>query len=318
MPATHGCVAREGRTPRRKGARYNAAMRIWDVIREFFAGWGIRRAEGACHSYQTMSGPAHVYEMVYDDGKPVRVIRVQGTFQSATYIDDDECYELVFAYHRAYNAVFEAADAAHPVRRVAMLGGGGFSYPKYLIAHHPDVSVDVVEIDPMMVSLARRWFYLDRLEIEFETEKNDRLRIFTEDARRFLEETSERYDVILNDCFVARTPVMSLATIEAVRAIAARLNEGGLYLTNVISALRGERAELLHAVMRTLGQVFSHVYVLPGSEGLPRLVDNYVVVASNRALDLAHVINVEPTTGEGVLHDALIEQYERDFYLEDV
>ena len=298
-------------------ARYNAGMCSWDGIRNFFAGGGACRPGAPWRSYQTLSGPARVYEMVYDDGKPVRVVRVRGAFQSASYLDG-ECYELVFAYHRVYNAMFDVADAAHQIRHVAMLGGGGFSYPKYLIAHYPNIFVDVAEIDPMMISLARRWFYLDRLELEFDTEKDGRLRIFADDARHFLEETPQRYDAILNDCFTARMPVMSLATLEAARTISARLNEGGLYLTNVISALRGEKAALLHAVMRTLGEVFAHVHVLPGSEGLPRLVDNYVVVASDRALDFPHAIKVEPTTGEGVLRDAFLERYEREFHLADV
>ena len=133
-----------------------------------------------------------------------------------------------------------------------MLGGGGFSYPKYLVAHYPDISVDVVEIDPMVVSIAERWFYLDRLIAEFDIEQTDRMRVFVDGARAFLEESGDDYDAIVNDCFAARIPVMSLATAEAARVIHTRLTPGGLYLTNVISALRGPRAKLLHSVMRTL------------------------------------------------------------------
>ena len=263
--------------------------------------------------YRTMAGTASVYEIIYDDGKPVRVMNVKGTYQSATYLEE-ECYELVFGYHRAYNALFQAG---FPIRDVAMLGGGGFSYPKYLISHYPDVSVDVAEIDPMVVSIAERWFYLDRLAAEFDTDENGRLGVFVQDARDFLEEPGRTYDAIVNDCFAGRVPVMSLATVEAAHAIHERLNPGGLYLTNVISALRGPRAKLLHSVMETLGREFAHVHVVPGSEFLPRPVDNYVVIATDGDYRFAHSIDVHPESGAELLIDDRIEDYEDEFFLLD-
>ena len=279
--------------------------------------------------YRTMAGVANIYETVYDDGELVRVMNVKGTYQSATYLEQD-CYELVFGYHRAYDALFHAGV---PIHRVAMLGGGGFSYPKYLISHHPDVAVDVAEIDPMVVSIAERWFYLDRLKAEFETDETGRMAVYVQDAREFLEETAallqasdpatellehvERYDAIVNDCFSARVPVMSLATVEAAHTIHACLNPGGMYLSNVISALRGPRAKLLHAVMRTLQGEFAHVYVVPGSEGLPRLVDNYVVIATDGEYAFPHATAVEPDPEVEVLIDAHIDEYEHEFFLVD-
>lgn len=267
-------------------------------------------------AYKTMAGTTHIYEIVYDDGRLVRVMNVKGTYQSATYLDD-ECYELVFGYHRAYNAMFQADPPCPSIRRVAMLGGGGFSYPKHLIAKHPDISVDVIEIDPMVVSLAERWFYLDRLAAEFDTEETGRLAIYVEDARAFLEEGEDSYDAIVNDCFSARIPIMSLATREAAREIHRHLNPGGMYLTNAISALRGPQAKLLHRVMATLQQEFAHVHVVPGSEGLPRLVDNYVVIATDGDYRFPHEIDVQPDPGTELLEDAFIEDYEDEFFLLD-
>lgn len=300
-------------------------MSVLSNIREIVAssfGLGGRMKR---RKYRTMSGNANIYEIVYDDGELVRVMNVRGTYQSATYLEED-CYKLVFGYHKAYDAMFTAGV---PIRRVAMLGGGGFSYPKHLIATHPEVSVDVAEIDPMVVSIAQRWFYLDRLAAEFDTEETGRLGIFVEDARDFLEVgpglepdgedggAPIRYDAIVNDCFAGRVPVMSLATREAAQTIHARLNPGGMYLTNVISALRGPSAKLLHGVMHTLSQEFAHVYVLPGSESLPRMVDNYIVVATDGEYRFAHEIHVQPDPGTQSFVDARIEEYEDEFFLVD-
>ena len=347
-----------------RGFPYNGRMSVFSNIREIAAATFGLDGHMKRRKYRTMSGNANVYEIIYDDGNPVRVMNVRGTYQSATYLEED-CYELVFGYHRAYNAMFQAegapaagelvanrrpgarkpsdliapgrgnagqggsghgyagqgssghAPGGFRIERVAMLGGGGFSYPKYLVAHYPRISVDVVEIDPMVVAIAERWFYLDRLMAEFDTEENGRLGVHVADARDFLETCSGGYDAIVNDCFAARVPVMSLATVEAARTIHARLNPGGLYLTNVISALRGPRAKLLHSVMATLQREFAHVHVLPGSEGLPRLVDNYVVVATDGDYEFAHSINVEPDPGTQFLVDARVPEYEDEFFLID-
>lgn len=265
---------------------------------------------------RTMAGTMRIYEMEYDDGKPVRVMNVRGTYQSASYLDE-ECYELVFGYHRAYNALFAAREGGLPCASLLMLGGGGFSYPKYLISHDPAIAVDVVELDPTVVAVARNWFYLDRLIAEFDLDETGRLGIYEDDAREFLEAPGKRYDVIVNDCFDARIPVMSLATREAAKLVHERLNPGGLYVANVISALRGSRAKLLHGVMRTLSEEFSHVHVLPGSEALPRLVDNWVVIATDGDYSFAHAIDVTPDATAPVFADEGIDDYEREFILFD-
>ena len=286
-------------------------------IRDALSGALGRYGRDGRRIYRTMAGRMRVYEAVHDDDKPIRVMNVRGTYQSATYLDD-ECYELVFAYHRAYNAMFEAQKAGFSIRRVAMLGGGGFSYPKYLIAHYPDIAVDVVEIDPMVVSIAERWFYVDRLRAEFEDGQDERLGIFVDDARAFLEEPGDAYDVILNDCFTGRIPTMSLATAEAAQEIHRRLQPGGLYLANVISALRGDGSSLLHRVMFTLQREFTHVHVIAGCELLPRRVDNYIVIATDGDYAFPHTIGVEPDPGTRLLVDACIDDYEREFYLMDM
>ena len=68
-----------------------------------------------------------------------------------------------------------------------MIGGAGFAYPKSLLVNHPGVRLDVVEIDPAMVALAREHFCLDRLEALLAVEgRADDLRIFVEDGAAFL------------------------------------------------------------------------------------------------------------------------------------
>ena len=70
-----------------------------------------------------------------------------------------------------------------------MLGGAGFSYPKYLISHYPAKTMDVVEIDEGMVELAFKYFYLDELFDEYNLYENERLKIYVMDGRGYLATT---------------------------------------------------------------------------------------------------------------------------------
>ncbi|MEE8722119.1 MAG: fused MFS/spermidine synthase [Eggerthellaceae bacterium] len=268
-------------------------------------------------SYPTMFGKAHVFTVRYDatiaahrqadddaddavrssaaptdsdandpapddEGAPVwvRVLEIGGAYQAATFITDDACYDLVFDYCRLFDRLFETGI---PIRRVLMLGGGGYMYPKHLISQYPDVALDVVEIDPAITALAERYFYLDRLIEEFVTERTRRLRLVNDDARHFLDElpSDVRYDAIINDCFAGRAPVASLAGSDAARLIHAHLTPGGAYLVNAIAALEGPAAAPLVDLGRTLSPTFSHLCCVPCRRFAKDDTDNVLVIATD-------------------------------------
>jgi hypothetical protein len=88
-----------------------------------------------------------------------RLMRVMATGphakQSAMYLDDPSALAL------PYTRYFRLVEHFVPeMRRLLVLGGGGFSFPKYALANYPNVSVDVVELDPGIVALARDYFEL--------------------------------------------------------------------------------------------------------------------------------------------------------------
>lgn len=82
-----------------------------------------------------------------------RLMRVMSTGpranQSAMYLDDPSALAL------PYTRYFRLAEHFVPeMRRLLVLGGGGFSFPKYALANYANVSVDVVEMDPGIIALA--------------------------------------------------------------------------------------------------------------------------------------------------------------------
>ena len=191
-------------------------------------------------SPQTRFGSALVYDQDDENGDRVRFLTVNGLKESATYVDERWC-ELVFPYTQRYDLMFAAGI---PIRRVLMVGGGGYSYPKYLISHRSDVMLDVVEIDSAITELAREFFFLDRLEDEYSAQASGRLNLVCADGRDFsaaraTDAQAPRYDAILNDSFAAGVPAPSLTTVEAATAFRGCLAPEGLYLSNVVSSLRG-------------------------------------------------------------------------------
>lgn len=269
------------------------------------------------HLVRTKHGMAYVYTRPAADGEPVRVLRQGGVFQSASYLGE-RCFEPVFAYHRAFDAMFETG---RDVRHVLALGGGGFAWPKHALAEHPDLRVDVVEIDPAIVRAARRWFFVDELAAQVGAVEGScvagaaqgasassgqaaRLGIIVADARTYLERPGAPcYDAIVNDTFSGREPVRRLATAEAARACKDHLVPGGLYLANVVSQRDGADLAFLRDTVATLSQVFANVQIVPAlDEGLAG-EDNYLVVATDGTLSLADAVPFDDDFLGSVMHD---------------
>lgn len=236
-----------------------------------------RRQQEVFIRFDTMAGPCRIFTIERKDGL-VRVMNIAGTMQSATYLDDDAYCDLPYAYTRDYDCMFMAGV---PVRDVLVLGGGGYSYPKHLIAHHPETYVTCVEIDPMVTAIAHRYFFLDRLFEEYDLDDNGRLQLIEGDARAFLEESTDRYDAIVNDCFKGMSLVRSLVTREAAQLYHEHLNENGVYMANVIGAVEGARSNAMRRILHTLSTEFAHVYVLPGQPSMLSTCDNNVVIATD-------------------------------------
>ena len=183
-------------------------------------------------------GELRVCDSEYD-GEPVRMLLVDGTQESATYMEPWRRYELVFPYTRAVAETFGDPMGEHP-RRVLLIGGAGFSLAKYYIANFPDGVMDVAEMYREMADTAGKYFYLDQLRREFDTDRTGRLNIHIGDAYAYLEEyDGEPYDLIINDAYVGNVMDRGLASDKGVGLIHRALAEDGIYCLNIITAMEG-------------------------------------------------------------------------------
>jgi spermidine synthase len=143
-------------------------------------------------------------------------------------------------------------------KRVLILGLGGGSFPKRLYRDFPQVVVDVVDIDPEVITIAKRYFQVP---------EDSRLRLHRQDGRRFLRETTDRYDLIFLDAYNSDTIPFHLTTREFYRELEAHLAPDGFVVSNIIGALRGPQSAFFRAMYRTLAETFPTVYVVPTYDG---------------------------------------------------
>ncbi len=262
---------------------------------------------GVWFTWHTRFGPALVFDYQDDDGTPVRLLNVGGTFQSVCYIDEDLLWDPVCEYHRtwalAVHAIWPLRKngrskdkngplAQKPMRHALVMGGGGFSFPKWMIAYRPDFCCETVEIDPKIVRIAREKLFLGELEHRFCTAETGRLRIAVDDAWGHLQNTCETYNLIVNDAFGGKRPMGGMDTQEGVRKIVQHLAHDGVYVGNVRTPLEGKRAQPLYATQDALREVFAHVWLVPEQPDDPLKLGNNTLIASNVALDLSSIEGV--------------------------
>ncbi len=148
--------------------------------------------------------------------------------------------------------------AVHPSPRRVLVCGGGEGAPLREILRHPSVErVIMVDIDAELVALCRehlaRWH-----RGAFE---DSRVQVLHGDARAYVEDSREQFDVIINDITdpIEGGPSKLLFTRQFYQAALQRLGAGGVFVTQAIG-LHFDQGDRLHAAIHTtLANVFAHV-----------------------------------------------------------
>lgn len=250
-------------------------------------------------SFDTQYGRALIYNRMLNNEK-VRILNTDSGYESATFIDKDKRNDLVFEYTKYYDRMFEINEC----KDILMIGGAGYSYPKYFISHNPDKNMDVVEIDGDITKIARKYFYLDDLFIEYDLNNNRRLNLITEDGRVYLNQNSKKYDNILNDAFLGSNPARVLTTLECVEKIKESLKPDGAYLTNIVSSLEGDNSKFIKAEVNTISKVFKYVYVVPCNKNKKTdEIENNMVIGTDKELKIDDAYNLKIDNNTIILTD---------------
>jgi spermidine synthase/MFS family permease len=188
--------------------------------------------------------------------------------------------DIRFGYvQRFADAAGPSLDALGRPIDVLHIGGGGFTFPRYIEATRPGARQIVLELDQRVLEVAR-----ERLGFV----PNDALEVVVGDARRSIEALpTDAFDLVVGDAFGGLAVPWHLTTTEFLDEVQRVLRPGGAYVMNLIDypPLGFVRAEAA-----TAGPLFEHIAVissrstLAGSGG-----GNVVLVATAEPLDVAAV-----------------------------
>ena len=166
-----------------------------------------------------------------------------------SYIDT-ETGEMGAMYLRYYD-LFEYLNK--DAKSTLMIGGAAYTYPIHYLQKYQDKTIDVVEIDEKMTQIAEEQFGLNT--------KDERLKIYTQDGRSYLNYSENKYDTILIDAFKGLNAPFELTTYEALIHAKNMLNDNGIVLTNIISSLEGEDTDFIEYEYATYKAVFDDVKI---------------------------------------------------------
>lgn len=164
--------------------------------------------------------------------------------QSAIYPGRPLHLELAYTRVAAIGLALVPPDA-----RILFVGLGGGAMPMF--AHHVlhRAQIDVVEIDPLIVDVARRFFGFM---------EDDRMRVHTADGRAFIERApAESWDLIVLDAFADDEVPFALTTREFLDAVHSRLAPAGIVVANLWSA-----NDAYASMLATYAAAFSQVHLV--------------------------------------------------------
>lgn len=165
-----------------------------------------------------------------------------------------------FIYHE--NLVHPAMVACPNPKKVVIIGGGEGATLYEVLRHKTVEKCWMIDIDQRVVELCDEYMP----EWHRGTFKDKRTVLLYEDGRKFLENSKEKFDVIIIDIPepVEEGPAYMLYTEEFYKMVATKLNENGMVsLQSGCSAEKELRC--LAAVHNTLKKVFPLVYSWPAN-----------------------------------------------------
>lgn len=164
--------------------------------------------------------------------------------QSALYPGRPTHLELAYTRVAMVGAALAPEDG-----RILFVGLGGGAMPTYTRAILPDARIDVVEIDPVIVEVARRHFGF---------RPDSQLVVHTGDGRAFIESAPPAsYDLIVLDAFSDDEIPSALTTRQFLEAVRTALAPGGVVVSNLWSSARE-----YESMLATYDAVFGDVHLV--------------------------------------------------------
>ena len=199
--------------------------------------------------------------------------------------------EMVFVYARM---VMTSLLLDPRPERILILGLGGGTLPMAFDELLPEAEIDVVEIDPAVVRVAREYFGFA---------PSERVDVFAQDGRVFVKRAAhqgEKYDLVILDAFNGEYIPEHLMTQEFLEEVQNLLDPGSVMVANTFSI-----SELYHHESATYAAVFGEFYNLRADD-----TGNRLIIARNGPLPPRHELEQRAAMLQGELEPYGVD-YER-------
>ena len=186
--------------------------------------------------------------IVTEDHKGLRTLLFErgGGRQSVVKPGDPDHLELAYA-----RVALAGLALCEEPRRILVVGLGAGSLPMFLRKHYPAAAIDVAEIDPGVVDVAKQFFGFREDEL---------MRAHVGDGRQFIERATQGdYDIIFLDAFGARDVPKHLTTREFLQITRRAIRPNGVVVGNV---WRPGSNPLYDSMARTYQEAFEELFIL--------------------------------------------------------
>ena len=245
---TEGLKEHQRRQRDYRGYTYRVpALGVWALsaaIRENWRQWAIDYPPNHWRDYSSTA--KHRFNSL-----PNGEVIAQGMFSKIALRDQDHIRTMYFVRPNGVEVIESQIDLQRPsflkvrytrdilspyifvpqIRRGLLVGLGGGAMVHALKAADPNLHLDVVEIDPVVVQLAREYFGVETTENTI---------IHTQDGFDFLRTPGAQYDVIFMDAFLQPNETtdstgspLKLKTLDFLREVRGRLTSEGALAINI-------------------------------------------------------------------------------------
>ena len=133
-----------------------------------------------------------------------------------------------------------------------LIGLGGGSLPMFIFTHFPRIYTTVVELDPDIVDVAKKWFGF---------QESARMKLIVGDGIEFLKENSKNYHIVVFDVDSKDTskalscPPAVFVDEEILKCVKAMLFPGGLFVLNLVCRDKERNEEVLKSIHQMFPEV---------------------------------------------------------------
>ena len=250
---------------------------------------GLRFATDHLH-YQDESNYFSIEVYDAEEFDNTRVLALDHLVHS--YVNMDDITQLEYGYETVYAAVtHHLAEPDQPLSAL-FIGGGGFTFPRYLDKRFTAARIDVAEIDPAVKRAAQAALGLP-------PDDATRIKTHTLDARNYIDDLrrrnrqvsdQHRFDFVYGDAFNDLGVPFHLTTRGFNDRLAEVMTADGVYMINIIDIYREGRGRFLGAYVSTVMLTFPFTYVFAGDpDGPTNERDTFIVVSSRRRLPILEI-----------------------------